>query len=99
MTIERRLVADIKDIKGVCFKCESCGLRHTVPPDKIGDIPRKCPRCQNTWIHFPPSAHTPEAIPFVDLASSIERVWEMDNSKDGPKPGFRILLEFEAPQE
>jgi hypothetical protein len=89
MTIERRLIAGIDDIKGVTFECLNCSLRHTVPPEKIGDIPAQCPRCHHTWIPFPP------ASPLVDLASAIERIRALDK-QEGNKPGFRVLLELDA---
>jgi hypothetical protein len=96
MTIERRLIVGIEDIKGVCFQCLSCHARTTVAPDKIGDIPATCPRCNEVWIAFRPSGHEiVAASPFVNLTNSIQRIWALD--KEGVLHGFRVLLEFEEP--
>jgi hypothetical protein len=38
MTIERRLIVGIDDIKGVSFECLGCRARNTMLPDKIGEM-------------------------------------------------------------
>jgi hypothetical protein len=87
MTIKRRLIVGIEDIKGVCFECLKCSARTTVAPDKIGDIPRACPRCEHIWLTHQPSAYENIRVsPFVGLTSSIERIWALN--KEGVNHGF-----------
>jgi len=101
MTIERRLVAGIEDIKGVCFEClnPKCGVRHTFAPDKIGEIPLICPHCRETWITSRPGGReVPAASPFVNLVEAIARVRALLGT-EGVTFNFRVLLEFEPPPE
>ena len=96
MTIERRLIAGIDDIKGVCFECLGCHARNTVLPDDIRAIPSECPRCHKAWTPFRPVQEVPTAVsPYVNLAESIERIRVL--MKEGVAQGFRLLLEFEEP--
>ena len=97
MTIERKIIVGIDDIKGVCFECLECKARTTVSPDKIGNIPATCSRCNATWIAFRPDAQQETlASPFVNLTSAIEIIRVLH--KQGATQGFTILFEFDEPR-
>lgn len=97
MTIERRIIVGIEDIKGVCFECLDCHLRITVNPDQIGHVPSQCSRCRKAWLIRNPGARDEVSdSPFVSFASAIERIRNLN--KEGISQGFRILLEFEEPR-
>jgi hypothetical protein len=56
MTVERKIVASLGDIKNVTFECvrvnrngHKCGAKVTVPPDVASDIPHVCPQCHGEW--------------------------------------------------
>ena len=95
MTIERKIIVGIEDIKALVFECNSCLSRLTILP-KAGaytKIPPKCPHCHHEWLLLEPPRYEPVPSPFINLASSIERIKFLD----GVDYGFRILLELDEP--
>jgi hypothetical protein len=100
MTVERRLVVGLDDIKGVCFEClnPKCGGRHTFAPDKISNIPAICPHCRETWLASRPTGHAVPAVsPYVSFTGAIVDIQALLKTEGISPPGFRILLEFEEP--
>ncbi len=38
MTVERRIVVSLGDIRAVIFQCKTCATRVAVPPDKLDEV-------------------------------------------------------------
>jgi len=93
MTIERRIVAGLEDIKAVIFECAKCGSRVCRPPDRIGEIPFHC-ECGQQWRQsspIPPSLPEPHIDRFIRAIPIVRTI-----NRENPL-GFRILFEFEEP--
>ena len=95
MTIERKFVVGLEDIKTISFECVACSSRMTVLADNIGAIPSRCQHCNHDWSLLNPSAYDFGGSPFLNLTMAIQQIRSLP--KDGLKPGFRVLLEFEQP--
>lgn len=98
MTIERKIIVGIEDIKAISIECLSCNAILTVPAHKLGDFPKSCqqPNCESKW-GVPPSSLKEMESPFVNFISSIKSIRGL--TPEGiRKSGFRILLEFDEPQ-
>jgi hypothetical protein len=95
MTVERKLMVDIEDIKAVCFECSKadCKTRITRSLGTHFIIPTFCPECQTSWV-IPHKRDLEESqLPPHQLIKTI-----LDFKKlTGPLP-YRILLEFEEPK-
>jgi hypothetical protein len=52
MTLERKLMVGIEDIKGVCLECSSaeCKTRVSGSLGAYIVIPTYCPQCKSSWI-------------------------------------------------
>ena len=94
MTIERKIIIGIEDIKAVTFECTACLSRLSVNPERIGPKPLKCPHCQQNWSWIEGRSGT-SASPFVSFTESIERLRALATNGD-VSVGFRILLQFDA---
>ena len=46
MTVEPRIIFDLKDIKTVQFECKACHSRFVCPPDKWQSMPSYCGNCK-----------------------------------------------------
>jgi hypothetical protein len=93
MTIERRIVAGLDDIKAMIFECVKCGSRVCRSPDRIGEIPFHCD-CGQQWRPAPamqPRLPEPYFIEFVKAIPVLRTI-----NRENPL-GFRILFEFEEP--
>jgi hypothetical protein len=95
MTVERKVVVSLRDIKAVVFQCvmETCGSKVSVPPDVVADIPNACPRCHREWSHTVIKNDESLSSPFTAFISSIAKIRMLN----GKTAGFRILLEFDEP--
>jgi hypothetical protein len=96
VTIERRMIAGIADIKAVTFQCLSCNARTTVPASSLREVPRTCSLCNAVWwtggdISANVSTSGPAATAFIQAIATLKIL--MREKKDA----FRILLEFEEP--
>ena len=94
MTVERRLVVGLGDIRAVTFECKSCSARLTLAPDKVDpDGLTRCPSCGTTWWTTPTSGKvmTPNSRIFTFL-SAIGPMRELQ-----AEIGFTLLLEFDEP--
>jgi ribosomal protein S27E len=97
MTVERRMIVGIDDIKAVTFECLNCKTRTTVPSASLRDVPRTCNSCSTIWwTNADASAHVlisgPASIGFIQAIVTLN-VLIREN-----KMAFRILLEFDEPK-
>lgn len=91
MTIERKIVVGLGDIKSVSFQCDECKYRVTMSPDEIREIPRGCPN-GHRWIQG-----EPEASQFPPLLKFAENLGKLRTATSQKLLGFQILLEFDEP--
>jgi hypothetical protein len=97
MTIERRMIAGIDDIKAVTFECSKCGSRTPFVIGSLRDVPQQCPSCNEVWWRSNDFAtHVTTSGPAATAFIQAVRIFAatMREKKDT----FRILLEFEAPE-
>jgi hypothetical protein len=92
MTIERRMMMGLDDIRAVSFQCDHCKFRITMFPDDIKEIPKNCPS-NHRWISGEPEATViPPLLKFSDGLAKLRTFI-------GKKAlGFSILLEFDEPK-
>lgn len=92
MTIERKIVVGLEDIKAVSFQCEKCEYRVTMSPDNVQGIPNHCPNGHD-WAQGENIAmHVPPLLQFTTTLAKLRMLL-------GQKAiGFRILFEFDEPK-
>ena len=95
MTVERKIVVGLDEIRAITFECHKRKSRLTVSPDDICDIPVACPHCNFTWglPQVPsavPSGSSPKAFAFG--------IRELKIWIGADVIGFKILLEFDEPR-
>jgi hypothetical protein len=40
MTVERKIIVGLEDIKAISFQCDACQYRVTMSPDEVKEIPK-----------------------------------------------------------
>jgi hypothetical protein len=97
MTFERRIVVGLDDIRAVTLECVNvnCGSRLTISPDKLENLPQRCPRCAQQWIPPEPSNFTNADSAFPNFLRGIAQIRTFIKNN---LLGVKILLEFEEPK-
>src|SRR5436853_6031559 len=105
MTLERRFVIGLADIRAITFQCKTCGGRVTVSPDKENlEEMHNCPLCSEVWGQravgdgTPPTSRagafagfaTPAAFSTSDAPWCFEDVMS-EKRKRGPEPDELVL--------
>ncbi len=102
MTIERKIIIDLEDIRAVVFECISCLSRVSIPPQTRGNtrIPNECPQCSAKWSTLDPlkDGDRISLTPHVNFVTSIERL-KFFSDELMKMAGFKILLELQEPKE
>lgn len=96
MTVERRIVAGIDDIKSVSLECVQCKSRLTFSPDATQSFPESC-GCGKQWRvpgALANNLRTADSV-LLTFVESIPRVRQV--FKEIPV-GFKILFEFDEPK-
>jgi hypothetical protein len=93
MTVERKIVVGLDDVKGITLACSRCDYRITISPETDIELPRNCPR-NHRWVIGEPSGSDPRKSPFNGLIASIRMIRELIPQNT---LGVRILLEFDEP--
>ncbi len=94
MTIERRILVGLRDIKALSFECNKCHARISVSPD-AGKVPAyQCPECEHPWRGSDAYTNKEVTTPYVALVKAISTLRSLNNNAEG----FTILLEFEEPK-
>jgi len=91
MTVERKIVVGLGDIKSVSFQCDACKYRVTMSPDEVREIPRNCPS-GHRWIQG-----EQEVSQFPPLLKFAENLSKLRTATGQKLLGFQILLEFDEP--
>lgn len=97
MTIERRMIVGIDDIKAVTFECSKCTGRIPIAISSLRDVPQQCPSCNEVWWRINDfSTHvTTSGPPAMAFIQAVRVFAAMIRDK---KDTFRILLEFQEPK-
>jgi hypothetical protein len=99
MTIERKFIVGIEDIRALVFECNSCHSRLSVQPGHltVPTIPLQCPQCQERWSLPDPFRRDRVASPFASFVESIELLRSI-KPEAMEAAGFKMLLELEEPR-
>ncbi len=99
MTLEKRIIIGLVDIKVISYECKKCGARTTFSPDKILEPNYQCFSCQNPWR---PRINEADFIsPQKTLAQEsvfnrlLEAIGYLRNPEVSKTHGFRVLFEVE----
>jgi hypothetical protein len=98
MTVERKIVVGLEDIRAICFEClnKGCGAVASVSPDNFERIPQRCEQCGEVWTPINAAGlQTSKPWVFASFAIALKAIRNLINS--GQAMGFRILLEFKEP--
>jgi hypothetical protein len=95
MTVERRFVVGLADIRAITLECVRCGLRLTMLPDNVdSEKLGQCPACRQVWLPTGGQVLAPRS-------AAATLVWSLKGAReeqaDAPSLGVRVLLEFEEP--
>lgn len=97
MTIERRMILGVDDVKAVTFECSKCAARTPIGVGSLREVPQQCPSCNEVWwrsndfaTHVTTSR--PAATAFIQALRVLAAI-----TRD-KKDTFRIFLEFEEPK-
>jgi hypothetical protein len=93
MTIKRKILVGLDDIKAICLECRDCDTRLSLRPDGSSRIPAQCPHCNADWMQLDPASSRALDSPFVSFVSSLQRIRSL--LKEGATMGFNILIEFD----
>jgi hypothetical protein len=93
MTIERKIVVGLNDIKAISLQCEKCEFRVSMSPDKGTGPILGCPHGHEWSKGEIETSHLP---PLQRFASSLEKLRILMGQKT---LGFKILLEFDEPRD
>jgi hypothetical protein len=96
MTIERKVIVGVEDVKAVIFECKGCKARVTISPDGAR-IPQRCPNCQEQWLSSSVSTTSTSLSAYVAFLESLGKMREKALETNGEWPKFRILFEFDEP--
>lgn len=88
MTVERRMIVGVGDIRAVCLECGRCKARLVSLPDKVEAL-SSCPACRQPW---------PETSALVSpLKALLEAIPGARLLESQATDGVKVLLEFDAP--
>lgn len=91
MTIERKLIFSLSEIKAIVFECTRCKSRTSIPTDAFHDIPKTCPNGHSMLGSFPPDFAGSMLLGFLTGLKKLK-----DQSFENA--GFELFLELEEPK-
>src|SRR5437016_3902337 len=96
MTVKRKIVVGLEDIKAVSFECKKCSARLTFTPERI-TVPHSCQSCNSDWFPLGLGSNevTISAPAPMALANAIQRMRTLPEENS---VGFIMLLEFDEPK-
>lgn len=92
MTVERKIVFGLSDIKAVIFECIKCKSRTALSPEEWKEPPSRCP-AGHAWEWNVYSDYRSTESPFLAFLTSLRKLSELGSEK-----GFRIMLEIAEPE-
>jgi hypothetical protein len=92
MTVERKIVVGLTDIKAISFQCDNCEYRITMSPDKVSQLPASCLN-GHRWISG--EVGMIALPPLLLFGNTISKLRTLAEQK---ALGFKILLEFDEPK-
>jgi hypothetical protein len=94
MTIERKVVVSLEDIKAISFEClgDNCKYRITVSPDDPFNLPSSCQR-GHRWI-----GGQPETMIITPLMTFTKILAQLRVLSTQRALGYKILMEFDEPK-
>lgn len=95
MTVERRLVVGLEDIKAITFECIKCKSRLTLLPETT-DWPDRCIQCGQEWI--PLKATSPSSKPSSPVTFMLGGLQRLRALMQDTTAGVRVLFEIEEPK-
>ena len=90
MTIERRIIMSLSEIKAVVFECNSCKSRTSIVPEKLETVPKECPNGHIWQSRFGLEHNDYIFMAFITSLKQLRAPRE-------EKTGFKVFLEFEEP--
>jgi hypothetical protein len=104
MTVERKIVVGLDDLRALTFECKDCRSRVTVSPDQarvpqriLLRLGERCPNCGREWVRYPPPENRVTLSNHVNLIDAIGKIRAQEKGSD-EWPKFRVLLEFDEPE-
>ena len=94
MTLERRLLIPLADIRAVVLECKNCGLRVTQTPEEIPVKDEAHCQCGHCWWMPEPGARTRPDSPFYDLLAALKVTRRLQGQ---PAIGANVYLEVDEP--
>ena len=91
MTIKRRLVVSLADIRAVTLQCSKCSYSVSAAPQEGLVIPEECPQ-GHAWRPFGESGAGTMERRFMEILKSA-----LTRPNDPQSNRFTLLLEFDAP--
>lgn len=97
MTVERRLVISLDEIKSIVLECTSdgCRSRTTFSPDKVDNTPQTCPQGHRWTWEVQGEQRNPTTSPIWAWLILLKRL----RDPIGNNRGFRLLLELDEPMQ
>ncbi len=99
MTVERRIVVSLGDIRAVIFQCKACATRVAVLPEKLDDATAlldKCSVCDAAW--WSQNATKLLAKPAASFVVFLRALRQIGTPEASETVGFTLSLEFDEPQ-
>jgi len=96
MTLERRIIAGLEDVRAISLECNKCRARVTFSADSKVDVPVACERCGHPWRSANSvNAYKTNDSAVVSLVQAIPNIRILLNEN---ALGFRVLFEFYEPK-
>lgn len=89
MTLQKRFIADLKDILAIRLTCKRCKTTLSMQPDERAYFPQSCPTCRNQW--FIDQTQDQQILEYF-----IRSITEI--KKRGDEAPCQIQIDFEQPE-
>lgn len=93
MTVERRIIVGLEDIKALIFECRECKSKIVLTPEDSDKPPKTCPKGHAWEWNIPEEYETINGSVFFFFLRALKRLRDRVEERAS---GFKILLEFDA---
>lgn len=95
MTVERRYVVGLADIRSFTFECTHCSGRLSLKPGPVNpDMLAQCPMCSAPWLG---EGMAQGRYPTDPVMAMLKSLFPSIESQSDPTSCVRILFEFDEP--